>query len=320
MAQEIELKLSLPQQQQRRFAALELLQKYASAAGQQQTLQNGYFDTPEQQLSQHGVALRVRRQGEQYIQTLKTRGSTLGGLHQRQEWEWPVPSMALDLTLLPPQALPDGVRPEALDVVFHTDFQRTCWLLRYPFAGQLARIELVLDHGWVSTDQQRDPISEIELELKSGPTAALFGLALELAAELPLRISRISKAQKGYRLLSPERARRLPPSPVRTPHFDLPAAQQWLERIQALLESYTFIADVEQLGAAPAAFEGLRQQLAMAESVPVALLEGLAEQHQALRRLLAESDHQRAIQRWLEDRQLGLCLLRISQWLFLQHA
>ena len=278
MAQEIELKLGLPQEQQCHFVALDLLSKYAPEPGQLHKLENCYFDTADQLLSQHAVALRVRRDGERYIQTLKTRGSNLGGLHQRLEWEWEVPTMALDLTLLPPQALPDSVRPEMLNAAFHTDFQRTCWQLNYPYAGQQACIELVLDNGWVSSLDQRDPISEIELELKSGPTDALFALALELATDLPLRISRISKAQKGYRLLSPERARRTPPSPVISSCFELPAAQQWLERILALLENYTFIADVDLLAGAPAAFEGLRQQLALAKQVPVALLESLAEQ------------------------------------------
>lgn len=318
MAQEIELKLSLPQAYQSRFAALALLQEYAPEAPQLQALQNRYFDTPAQQLNRHAVALRIRRHGDRYIQTLKTRGSSQGGLHQRREWEWEVPGAALDLARLPPDALPEGVALDALAVAFNTDFKRTCWMLDYPYQGQQASIELVLDNGWVSTQDQRDPISEIELELKSGPTGALFELALQLAAQLPLRISRISKAEKGYRLLRPERVRRIPVAPEAVNQFDLQAARQWLERLQALLESYAFIADAELLGQAPAAFAGLGQQLAMAEGVAEDLPSSLAEQQRALSLLLAESGPESLLQQWLDDRALGFCLLQISQWLYQQ--
>ncbi|MEH6822359.1 MAG: CYTH domain-containing protein [Motiliproteus sp.] len=326
MAQEIELKLSLPQAYQSHFTALALLQGYALEAPQLQVLQNRYFDTPDQQLNRHAVALRIRRNGDRYIQTLKTRGSSQGGLHQRQEWEWPVPGATLDFSVLPPQAFPDGVAFDTLAVAFNTDFERTCWMLDYPYQGQQASIELVLDNGWVSTQDQRDPISEIELELKSGPTEALFELALTLAAELPLRISRISKAEKGFRLLQPEQARRIPAAPVVVNRvvnrvenrFDLQAAQQWLERIQALLESYAFIADVERLSQAPAAFAGLGQQLAIADGVADDLLNRLTKQQQALSLLLAEADPEVLLQQWLDDRSLGLCLLQTSQWLYQQ--
>ncbi|MFT5721033.1 MAG: triphosphatase [Motiliproteus sp.] len=322
MAQEIELKLSLPQAYQCRFAALDLLQKYASAAVQIKALHNSYFDTPGQQLNQHAAALRVRRQGEQYIQTLKTRGSSQGGLHQRPEWEWTVPSAALDLALLPPQALPDGVRLDALAIAFATDFERSCWMLSYPFAGKLAQIELVLDVGAASSGDQRDSISEIELELKSGPTEALFALALELATQVPLRVSRISKAQRGYRLLRPEQARRIPAAPPLLPavgeQFALNTAQQWLERLQGVLEAYAFSADRQLLAEAPGSFAGLRQQLELAPQVPAELRQRLTAQQQVLSELLSAPDNQAQIQAWLDDLELGLCLLTLSRWLYQQ--
>ncbi|MFT6914280.1 MAG: triphosphatase [Motiliproteus sp.] len=320
MAQEIELKLSLPQEYQRRFAALELLQEYASKAVQIKVLHNSYFDTPDQQLNQHAAALRVRRQGGQYIQTLKTRGSNLGGLHQRPEWEWQVPGAALDLALLPPQALPYGIEPEALAVAFTTDFERSCWMLSYPFAGKLARIELVLDVGGANSGPQCDPISEIELELKSGPTEALFALALELAVQVPLCVSRISKAQRGYRLLRPEQARRLPAVPQLLTEsgeqFDPDSARQWLERLQAVLESYAFSADRALLAEAPGALAGLRRQLELAPQLPAELLQQLTEQQRLLSERLTDADN--PIQPWLDSLELGRCLLLLSRWLYQQ--
>ncbi len=322
MPQEIELKLSLPESCQQPFSELPLLQHYLSAEPKLQPqvmqLQNRYFDTADQQLHQHRIALRIRRNDEQFIQTLKTGGSSRGGLHQRSEWEWPVDSGQLELGLLPVDVLPQGVLLEQLEVAFNTDFQRCCWLLDYPLDDQWARIELVLDSGWVSNREQRDPISEIELELKSGPVEALFSLAQELAAVLPLRISRISKAEKGYRLHRTDHAELIPQAPAQLGHFEASNAQQWLDRIQALLEGYLFIADISLLDETLISFEqlGLQLQHGGAEN---GLIKGLIGQQQGLELLLSESHDENLSQQWLEQRELGVSLLQISQWLYLHH-
>ncbi|MEZ5671971.1 MAG: hypothetical protein R3E08_06135 [Thiotrichaceae bacterium] len=49
-------------------------------------------------------------------------------------------------------------------------------------------IELVLDQGVIQTSRTSLPLHEIELELKSGSTIALYDLALNLLNYLPLRI------------------------------------------------------------------------------------------------------------------------------------
>lgn len=319
MAQEIELKLSLPESCQREFSTLPLLQRYLSAEPklqpQEMQLQNRYFDTSDQLLHQHKVALRVRRNGDQFIQTLKTQGVSRGGLHQRNEWEWQVGGGRLDLSLLPVDVLPQEVLLDALKVTFDTDFKRSCWLLDYPLGDQWTRIELVLDCGWVTTQEQRDPISEIELELKSGPVEGLFALAQELAAELPLRISGISKAEKGYRLHRSDHVELIPDAPAVLGHFDTTNAQQWLDRVQALLEGYLYIADVSLLDETLVSFEQLGEQLQHA-GVENGLIGGLIQQQQALEQLLSVPHDENLSQQWLEQRELGLSLLQISQWLY----
>ena len=70
-----------------------------------------------------------------------------------------------------------------LQPVFSTDFQRATWQLA-PAPG--VAIELALDRGAVCCAGRQDPICEVELELISGPTSALFDLALALQADLPL--------------------------------------------------------------------------------------------------------------------------------------
>src|SRR4029077_2740227 len=65
------------------------------------------------------------------------------------------------------------------------------------------RIEAAIDVGDIRTADGSgvEPISEIELELKSGDPAALFDVALQLLEAAPVRIETRSKAERGYRLL-----------------------------------------------------------------------------------------------------------------------
>jgi inorganic triphosphatase YgiF len=330
MAQEIELKLSLPRRFQRRFSELPILARYSQQAQVTMALANRYFDTPALELNRHAVALRIRRSGEQFIQTLKTRGSSQGGLHQRNEWEWLVPSDQLQLELLPKEALPVDLDSSQLQPAFNTDFERSCWQLRYPFeepmadhaAGadtqQAAEIELVLDNGWVSANGQQDPISEIELELKAGPAEALFALALELAEAIPLRVSRISKAERGLRLFKPEATRQPPDRPPGLNYFDPDCCQQWLERLQALAEAYLFIPDAEVKQALAQSLEGLAQQLLLAGEAGGALLGPIEQQQSELERLLGAGASDQALIAWLDSQALSLVLLQISYWLYTQ--
>ena len=59
-------------------------------------LYNVYYDTPEFALRSDKVALRLRRDGAKWTQTLKTAGRVEGGLHLRQEHDTPVPAQLLN--------------------------------------------------------------------------------------------------------------------------------------------------------------------------------------------------------------------------------
>jgi inorganic triphosphatase YgiF len=58
----------------------------------------------------------------------------------------------------------------------------------------------VLDEGTVNGGDRTEPISEIELELKSGDALDLFDFALTLLKKVPMRIGNQSKAERGYAL------------------------------------------------------------------------------------------------------------------------
>jgi len=74
-----------------------------------------------------------------------------------------------------------------------------------------AEIELALDQGEVTDGTGRSPICEVELELKSGPPAALFDLARELAAAAPLYLAFDSKSARGQALVAGEKTARQSP-------------------------------------------------------------------------------------------------------------
>jgi inorganic triphosphatase YgiF len=86
--------------------------------------------------------------------------------------------------------------------VFITDFTRSIRMLK--FEGAL--IELGLDSGEIRAGKDTHPISELELELKSGEPLQLFRLALALFDIVPLEIETTSKAEYGYRLFVPHKS------------------------------------------------------------------------------------------------------------------
>jgi len=209
MATEVELKLTLSPHyveslKQHPFFRSEQIKELGC-----QQLKNTYYDTPDQLLTQHRVALRIREKGDKLIQTLKSSGTSEAGLHTRQEWEWLLKKPELDYDLLQkaewPKALQNEVIQEQIEEVFTTDFQRTIWILdTLDSQGNTLKAEIALDQGSVRYLNREDPICELEIELLEGEGTELVKFAIELARRIPLYISDISKAERGYRLHNPE--------------------------------------------------------------------------------------------------------------------
>lgn len=202
MAVETELKLHISPDKLQRLKRHPLLRSLAIERARTLKLYSIYYDTADLALHRNAMALRLRRVGKQWLQTLKGGGRSSAGLHQRNEWEMPVPAEQLDLDAfkLAGGKLPHGVRNH-LQPVFVTDFTRNVRLL--DFEG--AQIELCMDSGEIRAGQSMCPISELELELISGAPQQLFRLALKLLEIVPLEVEHTSKAEYGYRLFSASR-------------------------------------------------------------------------------------------------------------------
>ena len=208
MGIESEIKLALPAGQV--HAATAFFIAHTGVAGRDVTLENIYFDTPGLTLARSKSALRLRRTPDGWLQTFKTAGSAKGGLHSRHEWEMPVAGDALEIdALLRACEVPDiaaALREAAPGLIelFRTNFTRTLWQVQHDGAD----IEAAIDLGEVIADvngkTRRAPVSEIELEQKSGDEAALHALAQVLSTHIPgLAPDDVSKAQRGYRLREP---------------------------------------------------------------------------------------------------------------------
>ncbi|HTW54022.1 MAG TPA: CYTH and CHAD domain-containing protein, partial [Stellaceae bacterium] len=174
-----------------------------------------YYDTPDHALARRGSSLRVRRHGRHFVQTVKAEsapgdsGLVRGEWEDRVKGELPDPQAAQTGPFLSPE-IADRLRP-----LFRTEVSR----LTIPLAPEPAtRIEAAIDRGRIRNGETTppEPISEVELELKSGTPTALYDVALKLLHVAPLRLERRSKAERGYQLAAHEKRapRAVHPTPV----------------------------------------------------------------------------------------------------------
>ena len=88
---ELELKFSVPS-----YTQANLAKQFDNKTVKKQRLSAYYLDTPGQDLAKHGIALRVRYEDDQWVQTLKTNGD---GVAKRVELNLVLPIEATPSTL-----------------------------------------------------------------------------------------------------------------------------------------------------------------------------------------------------------------------------
>ena len=162
--------------------------------GEVRQLDATYFDTADHVLRKAGFGLRVRDGEGGRKQTLKS--ASAGGVFARGEWETPIAGPGPDADVLAATPAAAVLKGQALQPVFTTCVERTVRVIRRDDTV----IEAVVDRGDLIVDGRRAAVCELELELKTGEPGALFDLARELGARAPLRLSLISKAERGYGL------------------------------------------------------------------------------------------------------------------------
>jgi triphosphatase len=194
---EVELKFQVPQ------AARERVRRAVATGSATVTrLQAVYADTADDRLAAAALALRLRKEGRVWVQTLKGRGD---GLMQRLEDEHRLPPQRGEPALDPARhagsaaseqlrcLLADGA---GLQPVYRTDVQRTARRVRS--GGAL--VEIAFDLGHIRAGRHRVEVCELEFELLAGPPAALVALASRWVERHGLWLDVRTKSERGHRL------------------------------------------------------------------------------------------------------------------------
>lgn len=231
---ETELNLTLAAADVARMREHPLLAGLSTAEPREHDLADTYYDTPALDLWRAGMSLRLRRDGDAWIQTVATIASRAPVPHARGEWEsrleGPQPVPADLARQVKPQRLRAILAAPAiagqLQPVFSTSTHRTSWDIALP-GGQL--VECALESGNIdaaATGRSLD-VGELALQLKHGNPTRLFELALQLHRDIPLEIAPDGKAARAYALLQDQAPAPAKANPVRlTPGLRMEDALQ----------------------------------------------------------------------------------------------
>jgi inorganic triphosphatase YgiF len=194
---EIELKAGLDDQAAARFAR-RLNQR--AGASEARMLKAVYYDTPDRALRSAGIALRVRREGRDWVQAAKWGRQGQGGFQQLNEVECRLRGPAPDIAALPDPTLREAIGAALagarLEPWFATRVRRRIWHVQHA----IGLVEVALDRGAIEAGGASEPVLEAEFELKGGSPEAVFALAAELVGDMPADLLLPSKAQRGMRL------------------------------------------------------------------------------------------------------------------------
>lgn len=163
-----------------------------AAKAKRVTLQARYFDTPSRELARAGIALRLRKEGRRWVQTIKAPGadplSRIELNHLRSAPD-------LDLSLYTGTALEPlfANLQSPLCLRYETRVTRLVLLQE----GPTGSVEIAYDQGALFAGELELPISEVEFEHVSGDIQYMFALAREWAEKYSLILDIRSKAERG---------------------------------------------------------------------------------------------------------------------------
>jgi inorganic triphosphatase YgiF len=194
---EVELKFQvLPAQRREVDAAVA-----GDAPSRRVRLQAAYVDTPDRLLAAHGMALRLRREGRAWVQTLK--GAADDGMTRLEH------NVACGHAPTAPEIDPARHAATALGarlarllakgdtgplvVLYRTDILRRTRLLPTPHG----KVELAFDEGWILAGEARLAVCELEIELRSGTPLAVLATARDWSARHGVWLDARTKAERG---------------------------------------------------------------------------------------------------------------------------
>ncbi len=221
--QEIELKFLVPE-----YKVDSLMRQAKIKSSNTTQLAAHYYDTADNTLAQSGMALRIRKEGDTWVQTLKSNGD---GMASRGEQNNILDEAQVNEAIKTDSLYPDLSVYEDLDIekiilssnqelssdqklssdpeqssdklkcIYITDIERTTRLIK----GDSGLIEMAYDEGSVihgEDSQISKPILELEFELIEGDVSFLFDVAKTWARRYNLCLSTVTKAERGGLMLA----------------------------------------------------------------------------------------------------------------------
>jgi CYTH domain len=211
---EIELKFQIPAAQVE--GVRQQIQQLAAPSGsgaQTLPLHAAYFDTPDHALARQKCALRVRREGDAWVQTFKGAGAdAMTRLEENRDVPpppngQPHPNLSChgaEVRASLQQVLKWSPEVDArgetlgLHALYETRFERLHTLQRS--SSPAGSVVVCLDEGVITAGELQSPLAELELELSEGSPSALIALAQGWVQQHRVWLDVQSKAMKGTRL------------------------------------------------------------------------------------------------------------------------
>ena len=198
---ETELKIQLDAAVEARLRRHPALKRLREGTAETQDLVSIYHDTERFDLADAGIALRLRKAGDGWVQTVKQGARQASrGLFARTEVDRPAPDGRLRLDHDDDGGVYRAIRARAdgreVGPVFETRVRRTSMRLR----SASGLVELAIDRGEVVAGARSAPIREAELELVEGEVGAIFEVARAILDRGPLRFSAEPKSARGLAL------------------------------------------------------------------------------------------------------------------------
>lgn len=184
---ERELKLHVPAS-----ARAAIARELRSLKARRQSLQARYFDTPNRELANAGMALRLRKEGRRWVQTIKSPGVDA---FSRTEINHVRPSPVLDLSLYTGTPLEAWFNALQAPLMLRYETRVTRLVLQVESEGSV--VEIACDQGSIFAGEAELPISEIEFEHVSGDIHGIFRVARQWLERFGLVLDLRSKAHRG---------------------------------------------------------------------------------------------------------------------------
>ena len=163
-----------------------------------------YFDTNERRLSREGMTFRTRKEGSNYVATIKWNGASENGLHEREEINVPISEVSSfempDINLFAQSPMCEKLK----NVIGHRELVKRVEVkvnrrqIRVDTGKSIC--EMSYDYGVVINGDKEATISEMEVELYSGSREDMERFGEELAEKFSLEPENRSKFKQGLEL------------------------------------------------------------------------------------------------------------------------